>query len=508
MLILLVLRAALTFDPYFDTTWYHLPFAARVSGICPESCFLMDPRIEAAYDGFPKLFHFLQGLVWRLTGSAQTVDLVNVGALVIFSLFLRSWFKVPIAWALCGLLAVPLVQIQVTSTYVDLPANLAAAAGILALMEFVRDPPRFGWRGLLVLLGCLAVAANGKPQMIAMAVPVWTVFGVAAFANLAAGQSVGPFAPDRIGDWLGLVLLLAIAGALTAAQPIANWMNHGNPFYPVRLTVFGVLFDGPVEGDTISSDSLSDEWRSVPAPLRWVASVLEFGAYAYRALPWTYDQGYCFDTLDVGNCGTSEGQDRLAGGMPFRMGGYFVTYVLSLLAFLMMSIADTRGRTRISLWATFFGTTLLAALLPRSHELRYYLFWMIVLVSLCLISTFRHTDASVADHTGDLAAKHATNNSTPVLGTILLIALLSVVSMSRAHFINPLARGIDEVIDKLDIRDRVSQIPDGTIVCVGQVGRPPFNFLYASIFHPGRAYSLRDRENAGDCIAQLPGPSS
>ena len=54
----------------------------------------MGDYLEAAYDGFPKLFHILQGLVWRLTGLPQAVDVLNVGALVLFCLFLRGWFRV------------------------------------------------------------------------------------------------------------------------------------------------------------------------------------------------------------------------------------------------------------------------------------------------------------------------------------------------------------------------------------------------------------------------------
>jgi hypothetical protein len=80
LLALLLSRAILTVDPYFDSFAYHLPFAARLAGLCPKSCYQMGAYLEAVYDGFPKLFHVFQGLAWRITGRAQVVDVLNLGA--------------------------------------------------------------------------------------------------------------------------------------------------------------------------------------------------------------------------------------------------------------------------------------------------------------------------------------------------------------------------------------------------------------------------------------------
>lgn len=120
LLVLLIWRAVLTVDPYFDSFAYHLPFAARLAGLCPETCYRMGDYLQAVHDGFPKLFHGLQGLVWRTTGVVQAVDVLNVGALVLFGLILHRSFRVPAAWTFCALVAVPLIQIHATSTYIDL----------------------------------------------------------------------------------------------------------------------------------------------------------------------------------------------------------------------------------------------------------------------------------------------------------------------------------------------------------------------------------------------------
>ena len=289
LLVLLLLRAVLTIDPYWDVFSYHLPFAARLSGICSQSCFQLGDFLEAAYDGYPKLFHRLQGIVWKITGLAQAEDVLNVAAIGLFCAFLRQWFRVPAASAFCGLLAVPLIQIQATSILVDWPVNLAVAAAILSFVAFVRAPEACGWRRLAVLLGCLAFAANSKPQMIGVVAALGALFGATAVMLMARGKPVGPFDASRHASWLGLTCLLVAAGAVTAAKSIDNAIDHANPFYPVRVEIAGVVLDGPSEPRP-GSDSMAEAWRPMPTPLRWLASVLELGAYDYREVPWTCDQ--------------------------------------------------------------------------------------------------------------------------------------------------------------------------------------------------------------------------
>ena len=480
LLILLLLRAVLTVDPYFDTFAYHLPFAARLSGICPESCFRMGAYLEAAYEGFPKLLHGLQGLVWRITGLAQAVDVLNVGALVLFCLFLRRWFQVPLAWAFCGLVAVPLIQIHATSTYIDLPSNLAVAVAILALPVLARAPETFGWRKLAILIACLGIAANSKPQLWGVVGPVYVLFGIIAFVSLASGRRVGPFVPGRRASWLGLLCLLMLAGAVMGAKLVENAIAHSNPFYPVRLALLGFVLDGTIDALGPDQASLAEAWRSVPSPLRWLASVLELGAYEYRPLPWTYDQGYCETALSWKDCWRPVSTS-------FRMGGYFVPYVLSLVIFLGWRLASRLRADRRVLIATFVGTTLLVCLLPRSHELRYYLFWMIVLVALSLIVVFDQCDSAIR-----AGAKAST-----LLGLIIIVALASVLSLTQGRYVTPTGPNVTTVIDTLGVKDRVAAISDGAVVCVDSSWQP-FTSLFASVFHPGRSYTILDGQ-IGPC---------
>ena len=171
----------------------------------------------------------------------------------------------------------------------------------------------------------------------------------------------------------------------------------------------------------------------------------------------------------------------------FRMGGYFVPYVLSLVIFLGWRLASQLREDRGVLIATFVGTTLLVCLLPRSHELRYYLFWMIVLVALCLIVVFDQRDSAIR-----AGAKAST-----LLGLIIIVALTSVLSLTQGRYVTPIGPNVTTVIDTLGVKDRVAAISDGTVVCVDS-GWQPFTFLFAPVFHPGRSYTILDGQ-IGPC---------
>lgn len=485
LLVVLVLRAALTVDPYFDTVAYHLPFAARLAGLCPENCYRMDEYLESAYAGFPKLMHVLQGWVWKLSGHAQLVDLLNVGALALFCVFLRRFFQVPLAWTFCALLAVPLIQIHATSTYIDLPVNLAVATAILVLVALLRTPASFGWRPLVLVIACLAFAANSKPQMIGVALPLLALLGLIALILLVRGRRVGPFDAARRIDRFGLLAVLVAGGVLIAAKFIDNALTQGNPFYPIQVEIFGFVLEGPIAAMQIGEDSLATIWLSVPSPLRWLASVLEIGAYAFRQLPWTFDQGYCVDVMAWKDCGR-------AVGPSFRMGGYFVPYVLALIAFLFWALAARVARDRRILIAVFIGTTVLAACLPRSHELRYYMFWVIVLIGLCLIAVFDRADQPPRPQGSGLFAG------------IVLLAFLSVLCVTQGRYVNPLGFDLADVMEARGISQQVAAIPQGAVVCVDP-GWQPFTALFAPVYHPGRAYSVLDGP-IGACTVSVPPP--
>ena len=430
----------------WDVWYYHLPFAARIVGLAPPSTFTFGHANQARFDGFPLLGELLQGLFWRITGRPECASFVALAALPGLAWFLKRTFAVPPHISVIAFVAIPLVQIHATACYVDLPAN--ACVTMLALLAYrqvvSREPPT-----LRVILGAGALAiaaANTKFQL----VPVVLAAAVVLVATALRGDA-------KRGARL---LVIALALPLVLATPIKNVVRHGNPVWPVELHLFGTSLPH-AEG----AYSSSPVWlENVPRPVRWGASVLELGL--------TPIAGHARWSIDQWTPPSAPG---------YRMGGFFGAYViLNVLALLLGAFVK---RTREAKVAALFaaGATVIASVLPQSHELRYYLFWMLLLVALNLVvwsREWRGVTGLVA-----LAAFAIVGWSTE--GTYLYAS-----GDSFAHFI---AAKVD--------RAALERTLPGERVCVN---RQPWTFLYAPRFHPERDYSVQEAEGPDDCAGARP----
>ena len=79
----------------WDVWYYHLPFAARLWGIVPESAFAFHPTNQARFEGFPLLAERLQGLFWWITGKPEAANLVCLASLALFVAFLNTGEVLP-----------------------------------------------------------------------------------------------------------------------------------------------------------------------------------------------------------------------------------------------------------------------------------------------------------------------------------------------------------------------------------------------------------------------------
>jgi hypothetical protein len=442
----IVVRAVTTVDTYWDTLAYHWPFAARVAGLCDRDCFLLTSGMEAYYDGFPLLLHAAQGLLWRATGTPGMADLINIAMLIALGAYLRWRFAVPLAWSWLAFLAIPEVQIQLTSTYIDVPANAAITLGILVAFRMLTQPEADQRADALIAWAALGIAANSRYQLVAVAVLVWLAIVALALRD-----------PTRLGfdRRASLFAVLGVAGVGTLLTKLAiNAAMFGNPFYPIDV-VFGPLhFAGSIA--MLQSNTVSDVWADSPRALRWVASVLEFDAYRGRPLPWMIGQG------DVAQSSPS-----------FRMGGYFVPYVLGALALMAWS---ARGSTfaRRGL-ATMVALSLLCSMLPASHELRYYMFWMLSLVSilLALVSAPAFASGTQASERRHVEA-------------LVAIAAISVILMTGAAYLRASGDTVESLLRNTEAKMR--EFADGSTICIE--GGQRTAFLYASLFHPPRHYRV------------------
>jgi hypothetical protein len=425
----------------WDVWYYHLPFAARIAGIVPAKEFVYDPMNQARFDGFPLLGEAIQGLLWKITGRAESANLVAFSAVPLFAWFVKRRLGVPMYATILALLAVPLVQIHATSCYVDLPANAAASALVLlAVVAWTEEAPPSD-RTLIVACLCAALAANTKALMhpivaVALGALAWRVKNR---TRLAA---------------------LALALPIIFLTPLKNLALHHNPYYPVDFHFFGLHMPGPDE-----PYSSSPVWlEHAPRPVRFFCSVLEIGVRPMTdTRRWTVDEWTPPD----------------APG--YRMGGFFGAYVaVNLAIFVWRAVRDRKERVVRVATVAFAMLTAVVSMLPQSHELRYYMCWMIVLVVLNLW-LFGRSAPAVAPQRMALGA---------------VAALAAVLFVTRGAYAYPSGESFAELVRAEVDPHALRKVRDGEHVCVH---RAPWNFLWASRFHAPRDYAVTEAVEPADC---------
>jgi hypothetical protein len=425
----------------WDVWYYHLPFAGRLVGMVDPAAFSFGALNQARFEGFPLFGELVQGLLWRITGRPECASFAAFAALPLLAWLLRRLFAVPPHLTVLALLAIPLVQVHATGCYVDLPAN--AWVTMLALLGYrqvvAREAPSV--RALLLGSALAVAAANTKFQLVPVVLVASAVLVVTALRR-DEGRRMR-------------LLVIAVALPFVFATPIKNVIRHGNPVWPVELHVLGTSLPHN-EGAYASSP---DWLENVPRPLRWGASVLELGLHPIASHDrWSIDQW------------TPPSEPG------YRMGGFFGAYaVVNVLA---LALAVFVRRTREAKIAALFagGATVVASLMPQSHELRYYLFWMLLLVALNLVvwSRERRLGTSVVA----LAALAIVTWSTG--GTYLYASGDSFAKLTS---------------DKVD-HAALERIEPGERVCIT---RQPWTFLYAAQFHPEKRYSVQEAATPDEC---------
>ena len=362
LLVLIALKAALAADLGYDSLAHHLPFAARRAHILIGWQFQRLPGViyplTGYYDGLPVLADLIKGYAWRLTGWPEIVNLFGLVSLLAFFAYARFVLGLGLAWVVIGMLAVPAIQTAAAGNYADLPAGAAFAIMLLSVCDLYVRPARFTRAGpwLILFLAAFA-AAHIKPQMSVLAClampfvlpPIWRLLGerrrdwraVARFGALFAGAA------------------LAIAGNL-----IKNLVRFGNPFYPLDTKIASLHFAGPVAKEAWLLQARP--YQGMPEIFQWVLSVLEFGGFSGRAFPYS--------TGEVP-----------ADSRALSMGGFFAFLVLASLAFFTLAVVARRDRLSFVLAACLAIVTLIVANFPNAHNLRYEMYWMMFLITSCLL---------------------------------------------------------------------------------------------------------------------------
>lgn len=477
LLALIALKAALAIDLGSENLSMHLPFAARRAHLLVGWQFQRPAAwinpLAGYYDGFPILADVVKGYVWRLSGWSESVNLFALASLLAFFAYVRLVWGVSLAWLVIGVLAVPAIQTAAASNYPDIPACAAFAIVLLSICDLYVRPDRFRRPARWVIMFAAAfVAAHISLKisglvcvaMLALAWPVWRLL--------------------REKPWpivIGYFALLFAAELVVAGNLIKNLIRFHNPAYPFDAPVLGIHLHGPVLHQ--QQWDLNQVYRHLPNFSRWLYSVTEFGGFEGRE-----------GAFNNGMVGVP------ADSPAFAMGGFFSFLVFASLAFFVLAVIKRRDRVSFVFAACVVLSVLVFANLPNAYDLRHGTFWMMILITSCLM---------LLDRT-DLA------EYLQAYRIVLFASLVYVTAVTGARSFIPTYQPAQNYVDTTGadalLRNAVTQPRE--VVCLEQ-GAGHFDstatILFAPVFHAqldaAIPYGIREGECAGlKTIAGWPSP--
>ncbi len=443
---LLVTKALADLDTAWDNLAYHLPFAALRSGIFGAE-FSYGPYLTAVYEGFPPLHDVLTGYLWKLTGNINAGNLLNVFVFALYVVAVHWLSRAPLIIIAAAIAAIPIIHVQLASGHVDNLSNLAFALALLASFAAATTPRRDPLLLFALAIGGLAFAANVKLQFVFLSTLALPLVAILFWARHVRRD-------DRRKVVVYFAILVAGAAAI-AWLPLHNAVLYANPLYPIEINLFGYQLPGVIHTTDYGNPAYL---LGYPQILKWLLSVSEFHAFDQRVVAYTIDQG-----------------DTPPAAMSFRMGGYLFVYVfVSVVLFVRLNLSR-RGR---GLWIFVVAgaLTLFVAMLPASHELRYYSFWMVALV--CCVLTMLWTDADRSQ----LRFAYA---------TVCIGCFWFVASITGYDSLRPVGVTMAQVQQQIRFDDKFRpQIHPNEAYCLVDWG--PYGIVAAPAFHPElRPYSIR-----------------
>lgn len=475
LVISVFLKAIIDIDNNYDPGWYHLPFAARIWGILPQEMFVGDEKwFEPRFEGFPLLAHFLQGFFWRITGRMQSTNLVGFFSIVSYFFFLRSFFKVPLYLSVIALFSIPLVLTHASTSFVDLLGNVGTS--VLVMMGYCwfknRQLPPI--KELVVAFVGAAIAVNTKTQLQPLVLVILLVIGLRLGWLYWRQRSTAP--------QLSKILPIALVATLIIfATPVKNTVLYGNPLYPIKIEVAGIVLNHKLSPEAYEEGNRQQSW---------VKSVLEINA----PFSWTPDQWSNYP------------ERRRRGGF---FGAYVAFNLILLLGFLVGELIQNKSlpkneRNREAKVAvlTAIAMSLVPLNFPQSHELRYFMYWAICLVSLNLYLVSRSKNQQFWGRW--LQPKY--------ISLVFAVFLTIVLVKIGAFFARPSMITLDKYVTFGIKPEFLAQIKSNERVCllsrhigediqVAPTAALKYVFLYSSYFHPelDYDYSVRAALNPEAC---------
>jgi len=362
------------FRPFmpWDSWAYHFPFSAQLFQINDYfQSFSLDQILQDRYEGFPRIAEFLQGVLWLLTGSISSMALINSIPLVFFIYCATRYGHANFPILVFGILAIPLIAVHALSTYIDLFMSVALsfqflAAVILHKLFENKSPEKKRFNKWLIIY-TLAAAVSGNTKMWAPIIS--SAISIILFASIAKkSKNISSF-----NILLRIHVTLIISVILCCGSLIKNTITYKNPVYPISISVpiLNLSLNGP-ETEYKNYPGYADSYGVLSRPIYFLLSITEWD-WSIRGVEPLY-------TLETGP------GDRPKRYSPARTGGWWgLTILISIFLTSGMWLIATFtkfGHGRISTFPLklFCLLTLLTSFMPQSHELRYFLYWPILLI--------------------------------------------------------------------------------------------------------------------------------
>lgn len=257
------------------------------------------------------------------------------------------------------------------------------------------------------------------------------------------------------------ITVLGLAVAIAFYTPLRNTLVHGNPVYPMAVKIAGV----ELNHTEVAPEEPEIPGLDLPRPLSWVFSILELGQRPLYQGQWSIGM---------------ERTDRIGGFM-----GVYVAMHLGLLGYFAWRY-KTR-ETRVAILAVLI-MSLVTAFMPNAARLRYYMYWMIVLVSLNLylvvnLPALRHVSVLIRQRVVALLA-----------GLVVLVVIVD----TRAVFVRPTFYSFQQFNAKHVDPKIIATIQPGEQVCLS-LDHWQYQFAFVDRFQGSKRYTVKQSDSIAAC---------
>ena len=440
-----------------DAFMYHIPFAARLWGIISPEQYTFEYFTEHRYLGFPLAAHWFQGLFWAIFRKPEATNLTAYFSLIVLIIYLKNYVKLPFYLATLPLLAIPMVHMHATRSYVDLFGNVLVAILILTLYLLYSNKKQLDRVALTIIFMSAAGAANSK-HLLAPVVAFILIFVIYQLFKVYYLPIKNP--KQKFLNLTKITLIGSLACLLIFATQIKNTLLYQNPFYPVEVSVMGHVLNHTEP----QSNYMNPELRKLLPPVRWLKSALEIDALDKRR-PTTWTLAMDFVPLDDARYG---------------VGGYFGGYfVFNLFLFIYLCGKHKTYETKVAI-ALVSIMTFMTWALPQSYELRFYMYWMIVFVSL---NSYLLCEYNKLHRQSIIKPQY--------FGLVAIVFMIIFIDKTGKSFTVPQFQSLAYKIENAGWIDPkiMKQFKEGDKICL--VGKSPYAFLYNPYFHPPNRYFLK-----------------